>query len=96
MRQQRLFCVLALVLIAASLLLVATDGLIAPATKHGPGNCPICTWASCLAVAQVPAIVAWIEQTVFHQAPHEPGLVFYAQFFCGSFSARSPPPSATA
>lgn len=91
MRLHKVFCVAALVLMAASLLLVATDGLLTTGTQHGPGTCPVCTWASSLAVAQVPLIVTWVEHTILRWTPREPRYVFHDDFFCRPFSARSPP-----
>jgi hypothetical protein len=91
MRLQKAICVAALGLIAASLLLVATDGLVGPVTKHIAGNCPVCTWASSLAVAQVPARVTWSESTVLSWAPRESAHVVCEESFYRPFSARAPP-----
>ena len=91
MRFHRAYCIAALVLLAASLLLVAIDGLAGPAEKHGPGNCPICTWASCLATAEVPERVLWTEPATLRWAPEDPVCVARAEFLWRPFSARSPP-----
>jgi len=91
MRLQKVFCVAALVLLIASLLLVATDGLVGHGTKHSPGNCPVCTWASALAVSQVPVVVTWSQCWVLRWAPRVPDCVFCDEFLCLPYSARSPP-----
>lgn len=91
MRLHKVFCIAALLLIVASLLLVATDGLSTHGTQHRPGSCPVCTWASCLAVAEVPPVVTWIQSTVPCWTPREPIYIFCEEFLCRPFSARSPP-----
>lgn len=91
MRPHKLLCVAALVLLVASLFLVATDGLAGPVAKHRPGNCPVCTWASSLAVAQIPACVTWVESTVLCWRPRESAHTVYEEVFHRPFSARAPP-----
>jgi hypothetical protein len=92
MPHRKLFCIATLVILAASLLLVATDDLILSGVKHEPNSCPICNWASCLAMAQVPDVVTWIEQTSVCWPRRDTVTIFCAEFFARPFSARSPPP----
>jgi hypothetical protein len=91
MRLHKAFCIAALLLIVASLLLVATDGLWAHGAQHRAGNCPVCTWASSLAIAQVPPAVTWIESTLRCWTPPESTPVSCWEFLWRPFSARSPP-----
>ncbi len=91
MRSHKLLCIAALVLMVASLLLVATDGLIGLAIKHSTGNCPVCTWASSLSVSQVPARLTWVPSEVLRWAPREATWACCEDFFWRPFSARSPP-----
>jgi hypothetical protein len=92
MQPQRLLCIVALLLLAASLVLVAADPILFPDTEHKPGECPICSWASCLATSLLPAVVLLIGHlSVSRWVLHAPARVWYAAFSHRPFSARSPP-----
>jgi hypothetical protein len=91
MPHRRLFCIAALVILIVSLVLVATDGLVVSGVKHGPDNCPICHWARCLAMSDLPEVILWIEQAEVCWPRRETVSIFCAEFFARPFSARSPP-----
>lgn len=93
MHAQRFFCIAALVLFAASLVLVATDQVVMRGTEHQPGQCPVCSWANCLATAVLPAIAVWLAEQTVDRPPHEPVRILAAEFIRPSSRSRAPPAS---
>jgi hypothetical protein len=91
MRPQRVLCIATLVLMIATFVLVAADDLILPDVKHEPTSCPICAVAQCLAGAQLPAVVLWIEPSEVHWLPPEAVCIFSNRLASRLFSARAPP-----
>ena len=91
MRQQRLFCIATLVLIVATLVLVAADEFVLPDVKHEPTSCPICAVAQCLTTAQLPPPVLWIEPSNVHWLPPETVCIPSNELFSRLFCARTPP-----
>lgn len=91
MHAHRVYCIAALVLMAASLLAVALDPVVLPDVEHKPGVCPICNWASSLASAAVPQVVLWVDQAHGYWTPNERPCVFSAALSARPFSARGPP-----
>jgi hypothetical protein len=91
MRAQRVFCIAALALMAASLVIVALDEAVFPGVDHRPGTCPICSWATSLASSVLPALVIPIEAALRWWMPPEPSSVFCEQLPRRLFFARGPP-----
>jgi hypothetical protein len=91
MSRPRVYCIGALVLLVASLLLVALDPILLPGVDHQAGNCPICSWAVGLASSVVPEAVSGIELVFgFWVSPDSPPAVVH-QSASGLFQARAPP-----
>jgi len=92
MRAQKVFCFVALVLMAASLVAVALDQGVPSRVDHRPGNCPICSWASSLSSSVVPIPVLPIESTAHSWTPQEPPPISWTGPPHRAFAARAPPP----
>lgn len=91
MHRHREYCIAALVLMAASLLMVALDRVVLPQVEHKPGSCPICSWANSLASAAVPPVVIWVVETHHCWTPNERPYVVCAACPSRPFFARGPP-----
>jgi hypothetical protein len=91
MRHKRLFCIATLVLIAATLAVIAADDFILPYAHHEPATCPICAVAQCLTTAQLPSPLIWVEPTTVHWLPCESVCISLMECVSRLFSARAPP-----
>ena len=92
MRAQKVFCFVALVLMAASLVAVALDRSVFSPVDHRPGDCPICSWASSLSSSVVPVLVLPIESTAHSWTAQESPPISCAEPLYRAFAARAPPP----
>lgn len=93
MHAQRFFCIGASILFSASLLLVATDELVSPGAEHQPGDCPVCSWASCLATSTLPPPPDWTAEWTVDRAPREPVHIRVTRFARPLLRSRAPPES---
>jgi hypothetical protein len=91
MQFKRLICIATLVLMIASFVVVAIDGLVLPNVKHESDNCPICAFAQSLTTVQLPPPVPWMEPTDVHWLPPERLCILCSDLSLQSFSARAPP-----
>jgi len=91
MRQQRLFCIATLVLMVATLVVVAADDFILPGVQHEPSTCPICDIAQCLGTAQILPLVIWSEPLAVRWLPPDAVHIFWNHPLSCLFCARAPP-----
>jgi hypothetical protein len=91
MRAQKALHFLALILMVASLVVVALDHVVLPQLSHNPTNCPICRLGHILVSSALPGCVYPIKITALSWFPQEPVLLFCDKPLHAPFSARAPP-----